>query len=128
MASFCIRSIVSLLTHCFAETFYYLSESFVFCRQVSFSFDSLDKQVKKKKKKRTQVISYPSHFVPFWSLRTHFYFQFGHFVPSSVISYPAWSFRTYFYFFLATRFGHFVPSFYCFVPKSFRTRSNFVPI
>ena len=47
---------------------------------------------------RTQVISYPSHLVPFWSFRTHFYFQFGHFVPSLVISYP---FRT--------QFGHFVP-------------------
>ena len=47
---------------------------------------------------RTQVISYPSHFVPFWSFRTHFYFQFGHFVSSLVISYP---FRT--------QFGHFVP-------------------
>ena len=48
---------------------------------------------------RIQVISYPSHFVPFWSFRTHFYFQFGHFVPSLVISYP---FRT--------QFGHFVPA------------------
>ena len=48
---------------------------------------------------RTQVISYPSYFVPVWSFRTHFYFQFGHFVPSLVISYP---FRT--------QFGHFVPT------------------
>ena len=48
---------------------------------------------------RTQVISYPSHFVPFWSFRTHFYFHFGHFVPSLVISYQVWSFRTYFYVF-----------------------------
>ena len=86
---------------------------------------------------RTQVISYPGHFVPksfrtilvisypllfsIWSLRT----EFGHFVP---ISYPVWSFRTYFYYFLKNRFGHFVPIFYCFVPKSFRTRSHFVPI
>ena len=76
----------------------------------------------------TQVISYPSHFVPFWSFRTHYYFQFDHFVPSVVISYPVWSFRTYFYYFLENRFGHFVPIFYCFVPKSFRTRSHFVPI
>ena len=73
----------------------------------------------------TQVISYPSHFVPFWSFRTYFFFsiwsfrtQFGHFVP---ISYPVWSYRTYFYYFLETRFGHFVPIFYCFVPRSFRT-------
>ena len=76
---------------------------------------------------RTQVISYHfGHFAPtfifnfvisypIWSFRTHF-------VPSLVISYllllfsrkPFWSFRTYF--------------FYCFVPKSFRTRSHFVPI
>ena len=48
---------------------------------------------------RTQVISYPSHFVPFWSFRTHFYFQFGHFVPSLVIPYP---FRV--------QFGHFIPT------------------
>ena len=74
---------------------------------------------------RTQVISYPSHFVPFWSFRTHFYFQFGHFVP---ISYPVWSYRTYFYYFLENRFGHFLPIYYCFVPKSFRTRSHFVSI
>ena len=52
---------------------------------------------------RTQVISNPSHFVPFWSFRTHFYFQFGHFVPSLVISYP---FRT--------QFGHFVLTFIIF--------------
>ena len=49
---------------------------------------------------RTQVISYPSHFVPFWSFRKHFYFQIGHFVPGLVISYP---FRT--------QFGYFVPTF-----------------
>ena len=72
---------------------------------------------------RTQVISYPSHFVPFWSFRTHFYFQFGHFVP---ISYPVWSFHNYFLYFLENRFGHFVSIFYCFVPKSFRTRSHYV--
>ena len=71
---------------------------------------------------RTQVISY--HYGHF----THFYFQFGHFIPSLVISYPVWSFRTYFYYFLENCFGHFVPIFYCFVPKSFRTRSHFVPI
>ena len=88
---------------------------------------------------RTQVISYPGHFVPksvrtilvisypllfsIWSFRT----QFGHFVP---ISHPVWSFRTYFYYFLEKRFGHFVhvPIFCCLVPKSLRTRSNFVPI
>ena len=35
---------------------------------------------------RSQVISYPSHFVPFWLFRTHFYFQFSHFVPSLVTS------------------------------------------
>ena len=52
---------------------------------------------------RTQVISYPSHFVPFWSFRTHFYFPFGHFVPSLVISYP-----------FHTQFGHFVPTFIIF--------------
>ena len=74
---------------------------------------------------RTQVISYPSHFVLFWSFRTHFYSQFGHFVS---ISYPVWSFRTYFYYLLENHFGHFVRIFYCFVPKSFRTRSHFVPI
>ena len=34
----------------------------------------------------TQVISYPNHFVPFWLFRTHFYFQFSHFVPSLVTS------------------------------------------
>ena len=34
----------------------------------------------------TQVISHPSHFVPFWLFRTHFYFQFSHFVPSLVTS------------------------------------------
>ena len=75
---------------------------------------------------RTQVISYHfGHFVPtfifslvisypVWSFRTHF-------VPSLVVSYllklfsrkPFWSVRTYFY---------------CFVPKSFHTRSHFVPI
>ena len=78
---------------------------------------------------RTQVISYRfGHFVPFWSFRTHFHFQFGHFVTSLVISYPVWSFRTYFYNFLEKRFCHFVPIFYCFVPKLFRTRSHFVPI
>ena len=85
----------------------------------------------------TQVISCQSHFVPFWSFRTilvisypllfsiwSFRIQFGHFVP---ISYPVWSFRTYYYFF-KNRFGHSVPIFYCFVPKSFRTRSHFVLI
>ena len=56
---------------------------------------------------RTQVISYPSHFVPFWSFLTHFYFQFGHFVPRLVISYP---FRT--------QFGHFVPTFTIFTRSS----------
>ena len=82
---------------------------------------------------RTQVISYPSHFVPFWSFCTHFYFQFSHFVPSLVISYllllfsrkPFCSFRTYFLLFrtqvisypksFRTHFNHFVPG-------SFRTR------
>ena len=64
---------------------------------------------------RTQVISYPSHLVPFWSFRTHFYFQFGHFVPSLVISYLLLLFSK-------KNFGHFVPIFYCFVPKSFRTQ------
>ena len=76
---------------------------------------------------RTQIISYHfGHFVPtfifnmvisypIWSFRTHF-------VPSLVISYLLllfsrqlfWLFRTFF--------------FNCFVPKSFRTRSHFVPI
>ena len=76
---------------------------------------------------RTQVISYPRHFVLFWSIRTHFYIQF-------VISYPVWSFRTYFYFYLRNLFGHFVPSFFMFRTqvisylKSFRTHfSHFVP-
>ena len=69
---------------------------------------------------RTQVISYPSHFVLFWSFRTHFYFQVGHLVPSLI--------PTFYFFFLETRFGHFVPSFYCFVPRLFRTRSHFAPI
>ena len=84
-----------------------------------------------------KLISYPGNFVPksfriilvisypllfsIWSFRT----QFGHFGP---ISYPVWSFRTYFYYFLENHFGNFVPIFYCFVPKSFRTRSHFVPI
>ena len=89
---------------------------------------------------RSQVISYPSHFVPFWSFRTHFYFQFGHFVPSLVISYPFrthfvpslvisyllllfrkpfWSFRTYFLPFRTQVISY---------PKSFRTNfSHFVP-
>ena len=71
---------------------------------------------------RTQVISY--HF---WSFRTHFYFQFGHFVPSLVISYllllfarkPFWSFRTYFLLFRTQVISY---------PKSFRTHfSHFVP-
>ena len=56
----------------------------------------------------------------------------GHFLPNFifnlVISYLVWSFRTHFYYFLENPFGHFVPTFYCFVPKSFRTRSHFVPI
>ena len=69
------------------------------------------------------------HFVPFWLFRTHFYFQFGHFVP---ISYPIWSFLTFFYYFLENRFGHFIPSFilsfYCFVPKSFRTQAISYPL
>ena len=67
------------------------------------------------------------HFVPrsfhthilfsIWSFRT----QFRHFVPSLVISYLLLDF-------LRIRFGLFVPCIYCFVPKSFRTRSNFVLI
>ena len=44
----------------------------------------------------TKRSSVAGHFVPFWSIRTHFYFQFGHFVPSLVISYQVWYFRTYF--------------------------------
>ena len=83
---------------------------------------------------RTQVISYPSHFVPFWSYRTHFYFQFGHFVPSSVISYPVLSFHTYFYYFLEKMFWSFRTYFLLFLtqvisyPKLFRTHfSHFVP-
>ena len=44
------------------------------------------------------VISYPGHFVPFWSFRTC-----THFIFFLVISYPVWSFRT--------QFGHFVPTF-----------------
>ena len=36
--------------------------------------------------RRTQVISYASHFVPFWLFRIHLYFQFSHFVPSLVTS------------------------------------------
>ena len=76
---------------------------------------------------RTQVISYPSHFVPFWSFRTHFYFQYGHFVPSLVISYllllfsrkPLWSLRTYSLLFRTQIISY---------PKSFRTHfSHFVP-
>ena len=74
------------------------------------------------------------HFVPS-SFRTQVIsYHFGHFVPilifNLVISYPVWSFRTYFYYFLENRDGHFVPIFYmcCIVPKSFRTRSHFVPI
>ena len=81
---------------------------------------------------RTEVISYPSHFVPFWSFRTYFYFQFGHFVPGLVISYllllfskkTFWCFRNYFLLYrtqvisypksFRTHFSHFVP-------KSFRT-------
>ena len=35
---------------------------------------------------RTQIISYPSHFVPLWLFRTYIYFQFSHFVPSLVTS------------------------------------------
>ena len=86
---------------------------------------------------RTQVILYPGHFVPksfrtilvisyplLFSIRS-FRTRFGPFVP---ISYPVWSFRTYFFYFLENRFGHFVPILYCFIPKSFRTRSHFVPI
>ena len=74
---------------------------------------------------RTQVISFRfGHFVPtlfsIWSFCT----QSGHFVP---ISYPVWSLRIYFYYVPENRFGHFVPNFYCFVPKSFRTQfSHFV--
>ena len=83
---------------------------------------------------RTQVISYPGHFVPFWSFRTHFYFHFGHFVPSLVISYPVWSFRTYFlYFYLKlvwsfrTQFLHFHTQVISYL-ESFRTQfSHFVP-
>ena len=86
---------------------------------------------------RTQIISYPSHFVLFWSFPTHFYFQFGHFVPSLVISIhfvpslvisyllllfsrkPFWSFRTYCLLFRTQVISY---------PKSFRTHfSHFVP-
>ena len=42
----------------------------------------------------TMVISYPDHSVPVWSFCTHFYFDFGHFVPSLVVSFRVWSFRT----------------------------------
>ena len=81
---------------------------------------------------RTQIISYPSHFVPCWSFRSHFYFQFGHFVPSLVISYllllfsrkPFWSFRTYFVLFRTEVISYpksFRTHFIQFVPRSFRT-------
>ena len=33
---------------------------------------------------RTQVISYPSHFVLIWTFRIQFYFELGHFVPALV--------------------------------------------
>ena len=82
---------------------------------------------------RSPVISYPGYFVPksfrtilvisypllfsIWSFRT----QFGHFVPSLVISYLLLLFSR-------KTFGHFVHVFYCFVPKSYCTRSHFIPI
>ena len=71
---------------------------------------------------RTQVISY------ILVISYPLLFSIGHFIPGLVISYPVWSFHTYFYYFLENRFGHLVPIFYCFVPKSFRTWSHFEPI
>ena len=72
------------------------------------------------------------HFVP-RSFRTQVIsYHFGHFVLTFifnlVISYPVWSFRTCFYYFLENCFGYFVPTFYCFVPRSFRIRRPFGPI
>ena len=72
------------------------------------------------------VISYPNHSVPFSSFRIHVRFIM-------VISYPVWSFlpvwsfSTYFCIFIYNHFSHFLPSFYIFVPKSFRTQGHFVP-
>ena len=77
---------------------------------------------------RIQVISYHfGNFVPTFIFNLVISYPAGHFVP---ISYPVWSFRTCtcFYYFLENCFGHFVPIFYCFVPKSFHTGSHFVPI
>ena len=69
---------------------------------------------------RTKVISYHfGHFVPTFIFNLVISYPFSHFIP---ISYPVWSFHYYFYYFLENRFGHFVPIFYCFVPKSFRTQ------
>ena len=90
------------------------------------------------------VISYPCHFVPktfrtilvisypllfsIWSFRA----QFGHFVPTLVISYllllfaikPFWSFRTYILLFRTQVISYpksFHTHFSHFVPRSFRT-------
>ena len=89
------------------------------------------------------MIQVSGHFVP-WSFRTqvischfgYFYFQFGHFIPTSVISFPVWILCTRFnvfrqnylvilYQFLAVSYPrHFVPKvvslpIYSFVPRSF---------
>ena len=72
-----------------------------------------------------------SHFVP-RSFRTQVIsYHFDHFILTFifnlVISYTVLSFRTYFHIFIYNYFDHFVPSFYNFVPKSFRTQRHFVP-
>ena len=77
------------------------------------------------------VIFYLGKFLPCWSFCIHFYFDFGHFVSTAVISYTVSSFRTHFCFtnvnhvwLLVPNLGQIAPS--QFVPfYSFRTHLNF---